>query len=74
MNLCCCKVRCFKFYFRKLDKASDVWEDILVENPMDMMSLKFLHDIYVVNGGSQGLRDSCARVLPYWKPDTPFYG
>ncbi|XP_060591859.1 tetratricopeptide repeat protein 38-like [Ruditapes philippinarum] len=58
----------------KLDKASDVWEDILVENPMDMMSLKFLHDIYVVNGGSQGLRDSCARVLPYWKPDTPFYG
>ncbi|XP_045181254.2 tetratricopeptide repeat protein 38-like [Mercenaria mercenaria] len=57
-----------------LNKACEKWEDILVEKPMDMLSLKFLHDMYIVNGLSQGLRDSCSRVLPYWKPDTPCYG
>ncbi|XP_053382295.1 tetratricopeptide repeat protein 38-like [Mercenaria mercenaria] len=58
----------------KIDNACEKWEDILVEYPMDMLSLKFLHDMYIFNGLSRGLRDSCARVLPYWKPDTPFYG
>ena len=61
-------------HYRKIEKATDVWEDILVENPMDMLSLKLLTDLYIFNGRSLGIRDSCARVLPYWKPETPYYG
>ena len=65
---------CYLCFYRQIDKASSIWEDILVENPLDMLSLKFANDMYVVNGISQGFRDTCARVLPYWNSSTPLYG
>ncbi|XP_052761558.1 tetratricopeptide repeat protein 38-like isoform X2 [Mya arenaria] len=58
----------------KSKAASLVWEDILVEHPTDILAAKFLHDTYILNGNSLGLRHSCAGVVPYWKPDMPFYG
>ncbi|KAL4227344.1 Tetratricopeptide repeat protein 38 [Mactra antiquata] len=58
----------------KPSQAASIWEDILVDKPTDIISLKFLHDMYIMNGLSYGLRDSLARVQPYWKPQLPFYG
>lgn len=55
-------------------KACDVWEDILVDHPTDMVALKFAHDSYFYSGAQVQMRDSVARVLPHWKPHMPFYG
>ncbi|KAL7878637.1 hypothetical protein AOLI_G00096110 [Acnodon oligacanthus] len=56
-----------------LGKACDVWEDILVEHPTDMLALKFSHDGFFYLGEQTQMRDSVARVLPYWKPHMPLY-
>ncbi|XP_037110917.1 tetratricopeptide repeat protein 38 isoform X2 [Syngnathus acus] len=52
-------------------KASDVWEDILVDHPTDLLALKFAHDTYFYTGAQTQMRDSVARVLPHWKPHFP---
>uniref|UniRef100_A0A7N8WPX8 Tetratricopeptide repeat protein 38 n=1 Tax=Mastacembelus armatus TaxID=205130 RepID=A0A7N8WPX8_9TELE len=52
-------------------KACDVWEDILVDHPTDMLALKFAHDAYFYMGAQTQMRDSVARVLPHWKPHLP---
>uniref|UniRef100_A0A3Q1C693 Tetratricopeptide repeat protein 38 n=1 Tax=Amphiprion ocellaris TaxID=80972 RepID=A0A3Q1C693_AMPOC len=52
-------------------KACDVWEDILVDHPTDLLALKFSHDAYFYMGAQTPMRDSVARVLPYWKPHMP---
>ncbi|XP_049580363.1 tetratricopeptide repeat protein 38 [Syngnathus scovelli] len=52
-------------------KASDVWEDILVDHPTDLLALKFAHDSYFYTGAQTQMRDSVARVLPHWKPHFP---
>ncbi|XP_040894712.1 tetratricopeptide repeat protein 38 [Toxotes jaculatrix] len=54
-------------------RASEVWEDILVDHPTDMLALKFSHDAYFYMGAQTHMRDSVARVLPHWKPHTPLY-
>ena len=57
--------------FRVFLKACDVWEDILVDHPTDMLALKFAHDGYFYLGAKTRMRDSVARVLPHWKPHVP---
>lgn len=52
-------------------KASDAWEDILLDHPTDMLALKFAHDAYFYMGAQTPMRDSVARVLPHWKPHMP---
>ncbi|CAN9498745.1 unnamed protein product [Ophioblennius macclurei] len=54
-------------------KACQVWEDILVDHPTDLLALKFAHDSYFYMGAQLPMRDSVARVLPYWKPHMPLY-
>uniref|UniRef100_A0A8C9Z819 Tetratricopeptide repeat protein 38 n=1 Tax=Sander lucioperca TaxID=283035 RepID=A0A8C9Z819_SANLU len=54
-------------------KACDVWEDILVDHPTDMLALKFAHDAYFYMGAQTQMRDSVARVLPHWKPHMPLF-
>ncbi|XP_039664595.1 tetratricopeptide repeat protein 38 isoform X2 [Perca fluviatilis] len=54
-------------------KACDVWEDILVDHPTDMLALKFAHDAYFYMGAQAQMRDSVARVLPHWKPHMPLF-
>ncbi|KAI7802351.1 tetratricopeptide repeat protein 38 isoform X2 [Triplophysa rosa] len=56
-----------------LHKACEVWEDILVDHPTDMLALKFAHDGFFYLGEQIQMRDSVARVLPHWKPHMPFY-
>ncbi|XP_034734297.1 tetratricopeptide repeat protein 38 isoform X2 [Etheostoma cragini] len=54
-------------------KACDLWEDILVDHPTDMLALKFAHDAYFYMGAQTQMRDSVARVLPHWKPHMPLF-
>ncbi|XP_033109119.1 tetratricopeptide repeat protein 38-like [Anneissia japonica] len=52
-------------------KACETWERILVENPTDLLALKFAHDSYFYLGESTQIRDSIARVMPYWDDTMP---
>jgi len=66
----------FIFYLpvRHMDRATDIWEDILVDHPLDMLALKFAHDSYFYLGFQPQMRDSIARVMPHWTTDMPHYG
>ncbi|XP_068458800.1 tetratricopeptide repeat protein 38 [Clinocottus analis] len=57
----------------RFTKACEVWEDILVEHPTDLLALKFSHDGYFYIGAQAHIRDSVARVLPHWKADMPLF-
>lgn len=54
-----------------MDKASAIWDDILIDHPLDVLAL-----IRALSMGYklQNWRDLVARVLPYWTPDMPHYG
>ncbi|KAM8974502.1 tetratricopeptide repeat protein 38 [Pelodytes ibericus] len=54
-----------------LPKAGDLWEQILLAHPTDLLALKFAHDTYFYLGSRIQMRDSVARVLPYWPSKTP---
>uniref|UniRef100_A0A803XZI2 Tetratricopeptide repeat protein 38 n=1 Tax=Meleagris gallopavo TaxID=9103 RepID=A0A803XZI2_MELGA len=55
----------------RLPKACDVWEQILQNHPTDLLALKFCHDTYFYLGYQIEMRDSVARVFPFWTPDVP---
>ncbi|HXW19530.1 MAG TPA: tetratricopeptide repeat protein [Roseiarcus sp.] len=55
-------------------RATDIWEDILVDHPADALALRFAHDTYFYLGHSLSIRDSVARVLPVWDKQNPNYG
>nr|XP_020040189.1 tetratricopeptide repeat protein 38 isoform X4 [Castor canadensis] len=52
-------------------KACDIWEQILRDHPTDMLALKFSHDAYFYLGYQEQMRDSVARIYPFWTPDVP---
>ncbi|XP_005379564.1 PREDICTED: tetratricopeptide repeat protein 38 isoform X2 [Chinchilla lanigera] len=52
-------------------KACELWEEILRDHPTDMLALKFAHDGYFYLGYQEQMRDSVARVYPFWTPDVP---
>nr|XP_020757696.1 tetratricopeptide repeat protein 38 [Odocoileus virginianus texanus] len=52
-------------------KACELWEQILRDHPTDMLALKFSHDAYFYLGYQEQMRDSVARVYPFWTPDIP---
>ncbi|NXT85793.1 TTC38 protein, partial [Zapornia atra] len=52
-------------------KACDLWEQILRSHPTDLLALKFSHDAYFYLGYLPEMRDSVARVYPFWTPDVP---
>lgn len=56
---------------RNFPKAADIWEDILLDHPTDLLALKFAHDAYFYMGAQTPMRDSIVRVLPHWKPYMP---
>ncbi|OPL33560.1 hypothetical protein AM593_03832, partial [Mytilus galloprovincialis] len=51
-------------------KACDVWEDILVDNPLDMLALKFAHDSYFYLAYHPQMRDGIARSLDINRHDA----
>ena len=57
----------------EMTQACQIWESILVDNPLDMLALKFAHDSYFYQGHSPQMRDSIAAVFPHWKSSMPLY-
>ncbi|KAK2537599.1 Ttc38 [Columba guinea] len=55
----------------QLPKACDLWEQILQSHPTDLLALKFSHDTFFYLGYQTQMRDSVARVYPFWTPDIP---
>ncbi|NXY13922.1 TTC38 protein, partial [Atrichornis clamosus] len=55
----------------QLPKACDLWEQILQSHPTDLLALKFSHDTYFYLGYQTQMRDSVARVYPFWTRDVP---
>ncbi|KAF6122382.1 tetratricopeptide repeat domain 38 [Phyllostomus discolor] len=51
--------------------ACELWEQILRDHPTDMLALKFSHDAYFYLGQQEQMRDSVARIYPFWTPDLP---
>uniref|UniRef100_A0A8B9Q5W8 Tetratricopeptide repeat protein 38 n=1 Tax=Apteryx owenii TaxID=8824 RepID=A0A8B9Q5W8_APTOW len=54
-----------------LPKACDLWEQILQSHPTDLLALRFSQDTYFYLGYHIQMRDSVARVYPFWTPDVP---
>lgn len=54
--------------------ATDLWESILLDHPRDILALRLAHFTHFYLGDSVAMRDSIARVLPYWEADAPSYG
>uniref|UniRef100_A0A673UAC6 Tetratricopeptide repeat protein 38 n=1 Tax=Suricata suricatta TaxID=37032 RepID=A0A673UAC6_SURSU len=52
-------------------RACELWEQILWDHPTDMLALKFSHDAYFYLGYQEQMRDSVARIYPFWTPDIP---
>ena len=61
-------------FFRHILKAQDIWDDIVVEYPTDILALKLLTGYGLFYGPKERIRDSVARVLPLWKKEIPLYG
>ncbi|XP_061214697.1 tetratricopeptide repeat protein 38 isoform X2 [Neopsephotus bourkii] len=55
----------------QLPKACDLWEQILQSHPTDLLALRFSQDTYFYLGYQIQMRDSVARVYPFWTPDIP---
>ena len=54
--------------------ALELWEKILLDNPLDVLALKLAYHNYFYLGDARNIRDSVARVLYAWNEDTPGHG
>lgn len=54
-------------------RASERLEDILIEDPRDILALQMGHLLDFYRGDSRNLRDRVARVLPEWNQGLPGY-
>ena len=57
-----------------LDEATEAYEAILSEYPLDMLALRFAHYLHFYAGDAKALRDSVARVYPAWPRESPWHG
>ncbi|KAJ6223601.1 hypothetical protein RDWZM_002146 [Blomia tropicalis] len=55
-----------RFARGRMKEANQLWEEILLRHPTDMMALKFTTDTYFYLGEKHSIRDSVARVYPEW--------
>ena len=53
--------------------ATSYWENILIENPTDMLAAKFAQDAYFYMGFQHQARDSLSRIMPFWNASKPLY-
>jgi tetratricopeptide (TPR) repeat protein len=58
----------------QIHRAARIWEQILIEQPLDIWALRLAHDTYFYLGEAASQRDSIARVLPAWPAGDPLYG
>lgn len=57
-----------------LDKATRVWERILLDYPLDGLALRLAHFTHFYSGDPRTMRDSMASIIPLWSPDHRDYG
>ena len=57
----------------RLDDAADQWEQILLDHPLDGLALRLAHFNHFHSGFGHRMRDSMARVLPFWPDDHRWY-
>ncbi|MXZ80448.1 MAG: tetratricopeptide repeat protein [Gammaproteobacteria bacterium] len=57
-----------------LDRTVRIWEDILLRYPQDCIALRLAYFNHFYSGDGRRMRDSVARVLPFWEPSHPRYG
>jgi tetratricopeptide (TPR) repeat protein len=50
------------------------WEDILAEDPLDVLAFRLAHFNNFWLGQPQAMRASVDRVFPHWGPELPGYG
>ena len=55
----------------ELDEATKIWEEILLDYPLDEFALKLSHFTHFYSGDGRRMRDSIAGVLPQWPRDHP---
>ncbi len=55
------------------NRASERLDDILIEDPHDIVALQMGHLLDFYRGDSRNLRDRVARVLAEWSPQMPGY-
>ena len=55
-------------------EACETFEQLLIENPLDMLALHTAQNLDFFRGQPVVLRNRVSRVLPAWTPATPGYG
>ena len=55
-------------------RACALWDEILQENPRDVLALRLAHFLHFYLGDTQNTRDSVNRVMYAWDPTVPAYG
>ena len=58
----------------QLEAAAAIWESILIAFPMDSLAIRLAHSSHFYTGDGRRMRDSLARVLPFWNQSHPHYG
>ena len=67
-------ITCIFIFLRNIPKAQDIWDDVVAAYPTDILAIKMLTDYGIFFGPKDRIRDTIARVFPYWKKETPLYG
>lgn len=57
-----------------LKRALAVWEDILLDDPHDILAFRLAHHLHFFIGDLPAMRASTARAMPRWSEDVPGYG
>lgn len=57
-----------------LVRTLDLWEEILLEHPRDVLALRLAHFLHFYLGESQHMRDSVLRVMHGWDDSVPAFG
>lgn len=55
-------------------KSVDVWEEMVMVNPLDMFSLRMAYLTALKWGHRPWTKSLLERVVPFWKPDMALYG
>ncbi|UUX52082.1 tetratricopeptide repeat protein [Nisaea acidiphila] len=55
-------------------RAVDLWDDVLVHYPRDLLALQLAHLSDVLLGDTSNQRDRVARILHAWDESVPGYG
>ncbi|MDP6390525.1 MAG: tetratricopeptide repeat protein [Alphaproteobacteria bacterium] len=58
----------------QLRRTLEIWEQILLDNPRDVLALRLAHFLHFYLGDSQNLRDSVLRVMHAWDETVPGFG